>query len=649
MKRWKLTDGQKMLLASIVVAAMGLLVVAAVGTGEWRREVSESGRAVAASTFTQVTAAKEQLLQARRREKDFLLRADVKYVEQVRTHTDKLSHILAQLQGASLTAEELQSVRDMRAAADGYRQAFDHMAAASTDLGLTENDGLQGKLRTAVHDIERVLKPLGKPRLQVSMLMMRRHEKDFILRGKDKYVKEFNEEVDTFHSLMNSAGLSADARREVAAQLNTYHAAFNAYADEAKHLAGQKIDVSKAAEAMEPLMDKLQAESAARYNALTAADAQFRHRMRIILAGVLLIALLGGQVLLWWLNRSIRRSIGEVVVALQSASSSLGSASQQVSSSSQSLASGASEQAANLEETTSTLEEIAGMTRQNTEHTREADRLSGSALAQANDGAHAVQRMVTTITDIKGASDETAKILRTINEIAFQTNLLSLNAAVEAARAGEAGKGFAVVAEEVRNLAQRSAEAARTTGELVDASQDKADAGVSAAAEVESAFGSIKESIQRVSELMGRITTASEGQTQGVEQVTTAAAQLNQVTQSSAANAEETAAASQELASQAEMLDVIVQRLAGLSGTVRDSSTARQVSAHEGTRHLERAVAPAKRRLTAVPTRPAGSNGNGNGNGSLRQRIAEDWEQGGSSALPFAHDLGESDFTDIAN
>jgi methyl-accepting chemotaxis protein len=175
-------------------------------------------------------------------------------------------------------------------------------------------------------------------------------------------------------------------------------------------------------------------------------------------------------------------------------------------------------------------------------------------------------RMSTAIEDIKKSSDETAKIIKTIDEIAFQTNLLALNAAVEAARAGEAGKGFAVVAEEVRNLAQRSAEAARNTADMIEGSVKNADNGVTISGEVATLLDEIAGNNGKVNDLVGEIAAASNEQAQGIDQINTAVGQMDQVTQSNAANAEESASASEELSAQAEALSGMVVQLQSMVG-----------------------------------------------------------------------------------
>ncbi len=259
------------------------------------------------------------------------------------------------------------------------------------------------------------------------------------------------------------------------------------------------------------------------------------------------------------LNEAIR-SLDSSLAQVAAAAEQVSSASEEISSGSQSLAQSTSEQASTLEQVSSSLQEMSSMTQQNTSNSHEAKSLSDAARQFSDKGMDSMRRLSEAMDRIKASSDQTAKIVKTIDEIAFQTNLLALNAAVEAARAGDAGKGFAVVAEEVRNLAMRSAEAAKDTAQLIEESVGNAEGGVALNQEVMGNLEEISAQVGKVSEVMAEISAASEQQSQGIEQITTAVEQMNQVTQQSAANAEESSSAAEELSGQSEEMRSLVGR-----------------------------------------------------------------------------------------
>jgi methyl-accepting chemotaxis protein len=271
-------------------------------------------------------------------------------------------------------------------------------------------------------------------------------------------------------------------------------------------------------------------------------------------------------VLFYFVKRSVISSLSEVAVEIAQGAEHVFSAATQISTASQMLAEGTSQQAASLEETSASSEEINSMARRNSENSRSAATLVNQSDEKFADTNRSLKDMVLAMGEINASSDKIAKIIRVIDEIAFQTNILALNAAVEAARAGEAGMGFAVVADEVRNLAQRSAQAARDTAVLIEESISKSNGGKLKVDQVAKAIQMITEQSSQVKTLVDEVQLGSEEQSRGIEQIGKAITHMEQVTQKSAASAEESASAAQQLSGQSSALKGIVTRLNGLLG-----------------------------------------------------------------------------------
>jgi methyl-accepting chemotaxis protein len=280
----------------------------------------------------------------------------------------------------------------------------------------------------------------------------------------------------------------------------------------------------------------------------------------------------------YYLVRSINSTLLQVARELGNGAEQVSTAAGQVASSGQSLAQGASEQAASLEETSSSSEELASMTRKNAENSQQAAEFMtamSQRVAQAN---HSLGEMMTSMRDIGTSSGKISKIVKVIDEIAFQTNILALNAAVEAARAGEAGMGFAVVADEVRNLAQRSAQAAKDTTGLIEDSIARAGEGSKRLSEVAASIEAITAGASKVKTLVDQVDASSKEQALGIEQISKAIVQMEQVTQRTASNAEESAAAGEALNDQSQTLLGVVERLQSIVGATSQRHAAKRAA-----------------------------------------------------------------------
>lgn len=348
-------------------------------------------------------------------------------------------------------------------------------------------------------------------------------------------------------------------------------------------------------------------------------------KMFYIIAGVVSFIVVISLIFSILMTRRITRPLVAVIEGLSEAAGQIASASAEVSSSSQGLAEGTSSQASAVEETSASLEEMSSMAKQTSDNATQANRMSGEAMEQMKKARNSMKELIASIQDISKASEETQKIVKTIDEISFQTNLLALNAAVEAARAGEAGAGFAVVADEVRNLAMRAAEAAKNTSELIEGISKKIQSGNQLIIQTDSWYRDVAVTTKKVGEFITEIAEASKEQSLGVNQVAKAIAEIDKVTQQVAATAEENAAASEEMSAQAAQMNGFVIDLSTVIG--RDVVSNNLYSLDE------------ERRIPAMGLRKNRSvSVQGNGSGSKVNKTRSE------KLIPFDGDEGFKDF-----
>jgi methyl-accepting chemotaxis protein len=565
----------------------------------------------------------EAMLQARRREKDYLLRykefialheergfeeARTTYVVQVQSWVDAIEQYADELKSLETDEQDVARIDELKSAIAEYETAFLATVDAIEERGHVDY-GLEGQFRAKVHQIEDAVEAGHLDQLTIDMLMLRRHEKDYLLRGEQKYVDRLHERVAQFKTNVAATDLSAAEKANLTTLADEYQSLFDQLVELDVQVAANTEAYREAVHKVDPLTDAIMEEIQSRQETARGVMVQANQTTTVTLIAVSLVVVVVGLALAVLIARNIANRVavvaraaediaagdltqymearsgdelGDMATSFQLMMTNLNDTMQQTNNVvgqivpaveqmraiSQSLASSAEEQSAAVEEVASSLDETDAQVRNSAESAGMANQLVIQTSGVAGTGQEKMQTMTRAMDAIAVSSQEIGRIIKVIDEIAFQTNLLALNAAVEAARAGQHGRGFAVVAQEVRNLAERSAKAARETAELIEDSGRRVKEGVGVADETAEALGEIVQNVTKVKDLVGEIAAASEDQARGVEQVSNAMMQVNQGAQASNQQSEELAATADELGQLTEVLRAQTSRFKLQEGRV---------------------------------------------------------------------------------
>ncbi|WP_449246735.1 methyl-accepting chemotaxis protein [Desulfarculus baarsii] len=638
----KMTLGAKMFSGFAVIL---LLLVIVAGAG-WVSLQAVAGRVENREDVNKIAAL---MAEARRNEKNFIIRGDKQSATAALENAERIKAQALATKDVFSDETNRRQMDQVVAAAENYEKVFAGYVAMGEKRDQVMED-MRVKARQALADTEAIVvdqqkqlvESMAADKTAMDQLLAREHtpeemaalraksesftaaklanlrdanqmvewflearkaEKEYIIsHGEQKWHEENEKLIDQTIALAKAmeARLVQQAHKDqmagIASALHDYHENFDEYSE----LIGQQKQADQAMiAAARQTQEMCAAALEDQKGKLNAASAS----AKLTMGGGAGVGLVAGLLLAFFITRSVTKPINEVIRGLSNGSAQVAAAAGQVSGASQSLAEGASQQAASLEETSSSLEEMGSMTKHNADSARQADALTRETIATVHEAVQAMSDLRVAMDRISATSDQTSKIIKTIDEIAFQTNLLALNAAVEAARAGEAGAGFAVVADEVRNLAMRAAEAAKNTTALIEESLSNIREGSQLVGRTDDAFGRVSQSAMKVGELVGEIAAASREQAQGIEQINMAASEMDRVTQLNAANAEESAAASEELSAQAEQMLGHVNDLAALVGGA--SGNGASSAQYQLPPAAARPVAPAHQALPAAQSAKA--------------------------------------------
>ncbi len=485
-----------------------------------------------------------------------------------------LEHVI-ELKNSASHVEMAQALLEKKAT---HEQTFQALVQALATRGATEKEGLRGTLRAAVHDVEHMIEPLGRDDLQVKMLMCRRHEKDYMMRGKAKYLDRVDARISEFEQLLNVGQLDSDIAKELMASMSIYRSSLRELAAGDTRIDTELASIGESGSFIETQLEALAAEvensiehsKAALLGGLQTSQSGILLLLGVSLAIGLLISVRMQRAILnpikllhrsledlvsgsrdltrrgdstlgefLDVNDAIASRLEELIVEINQRSNAMEQSSHELEASSKRVSESTISQAGSITSVNSTLDGITSTVEQATSHIHEANAVAAEGRTFAESGNSQIQEMQAAMEGISQASEQVTTVIKVIEDIAFQTNLLALNAAVEAARAGEAGKGFSVVAEEVRNLALRSAESVQETAKMIAGVQAGVKQGRSIVDKVTESFGGILEGTQAVDDLLDEIVMSITAQANAVESISVDVGALGRETHMNASQAEE--------------------------------------------------------------------------------------------------------------
>jgi methyl-accepting chemotaxis protein len=600
-------------------------------------------------------------LDMRLSEKSYALEPNPQHLNAIKRNVQSLLKAFEQLEKLKPTETEKKQIGNAKAATEDYSKAILAWAEELKQGGNAET--LKENLKTmnrAGDTLSQVVEDYALVKqgavdkstdsvfivreIGDTVLSAQLAEKRFIISDDAKQWDALSKCIETLASLyqkLQTTVTSPEDKKRVEAAVQAtdqYWAAAKSWAQNDMEVSQNVLPkMKKNGESVLASAQKAQDNAWSEFESVKSSTQSIVSSSNVMIVGALAFGIVIGALLAFFITRSITRPIHVVISGLADGAMQVSNAAGEISASSGVLAEGSSEQAAAVEETSSSLEEMASMTRQNAENATHASRLINEANQIVSEANESFAQLTRSMSEISNASEETQKIIKTIDEIAFQTNLLALNAAVEAARAGEAGAGFAVVADEVRNLAMRAADASRNTAGLIEGTVKRVKEGSGLLARTDDEFKRVASSVRKSSELLNEIALASQEQAQGIEQINRAVAEMDKVIQRNAATAEESASASEVMNSQAEHMKGYVEELIAMVG-----SRAQEGVYSEPAQLLPSNTEPVKELERGRGIRQIAPHRDVRGNGSpkaLSMRAGESQVKNPETVIPFDEDF----------